>query len=180
MKLITLILLLLPLTGRAQHRYCQTFQDYMAARWQPVTAPLQLVSSASEDPLALEPQVSDRKLRQALKRCFALEYNDSLYINLRRFNRFGDVFVRAWRMGSDKLVFARPVIGYNEQMDVTFNLNSRMGKKMPFQEYNTLKDLVCYIVAWDPQREELRLGRIKPSADADEALRQLRAEDLIR
>lgn len=183
-KLLLLLAVLLPLAVSAQDKYCATYQDFLADVWQTVgaEAQLQLLPSAKEDSLALELKAkgADRKLRHILKRCFALEYGGQLYLNLRGFNRFGDVFVRAWRMGADKLVFARPVIGYNDQLDVTFNLNSRMGKKLPFQGYYTLKDLVCYVVGWDPERAEARLGRIKPSEDAETALRELMEEGLIK
>jgi len=178
-KLLIVILMLMPLAGLAQDKYCASYQDFISDRWQSVDTDMQLVPSAKEDSLALDLQVGDRKMRHRLKRCFALSHEGVLYLNLRPFNRFGDVFVRAWRMGADKLVFARQVIGYNDHLDATFNLNSRMGKKLPFQGYYTMKDLVCYVVGWDAQREELRLGQVKPSKDAETALRELAEEGLI-
>jgi hypothetical protein len=88
-----------------------------------------------------------------------MEYEDSLYLNLRRFNTFGDVYVQAWRLGPDKLLFARQDVAPTG-FSVTFGGNVSPLSSKSFRTLSHLENLVCYLAVWDPNREELRMARV--------------------
>ena len=90
-------------------------------------------------------KTADKELAYTLRHSFVMEYQDSLYINLRSFNTFGDVYVRAWRVGSDRLLFARQQV-----------------PPRSFKSISRLENLLCYEAVWDARREELRLVSVTP------------------
>ena len=108
MRKLLFFLAMIPLCSMAQSRYCATWQDFLDGNWKEAEGRVELVPSAKEDPLAMDIEADKKRTAGILrKRAIVLSQHDSLYINLRPFNTFGDVYVRAWRVGSDKLLFAR-------------------------------------------------------------------------
>lgn len=157
--LFSFIFALLPFSAFSQTRYCLTWQDFLANQWREVESGVVLQTSSREDALAFVVKAPTKKTASMLrKHACVLEYQDSLYLNLRPFNTFGDVYVRAWRIG-DKLLFARQDIApsrfsiANGDSGIPFTKNS-------FRSLSHLENLVCYLAVWDPNREELRMARV--------------------
>ena len=157
--LLSFIFTLLPFSAFSQTRYCVTWQDFLANQWRETESGVVLRSSSREDALAFVVKAPTKKTATILrKRVCVLVYQDSLYLNLRPFNTFGDVYVRAWRVG-DKLLFARQDIApsrfsiANGDSGIPFTKNS-------FRSLSRLENLVCYLAVWDPNREELRMARV--------------------
>ncbi|MBO7116088.1 MAG: hypothetical protein J6V87_03450 [Prevotella sp.] len=104
-------------------------------------------------------KTENKKTRNILrKRSCVLQYQDSLYLNLRPFNTFGDVYVRAWRIG-DKLLFARQDVAPSHFSIANGDSGIPFTRKS-FSSLSRLENLVCYLAAWDPKREELRMARV--------------------
>ena len=159
MRKLFFFLMMMPLCCVAQTRYCASWQDFLADQWQEVKGRVELKSSSKQDRLAFEMKASDKKTRSLLrKNASVVEYDDSLYLNLRPFNTFGDVYVRAWRLG-DKVLFARQDIAPSRFSIANGDSGIPFTKKS-FGSLSRLENLVCYLAAWDPQREELRMVRV--------------------
>ena len=157
--LLSFIFTLLPFSAFSQTRYCVTWQDFLANQWQETESGVVLQSSSKKDALALEVEAPTKKTAAILRRrACVLEYQDSLYLNLRPFNTFGDVYVRAWRIG-DKLLFARQDIAPSRFSIANGDSGIPFTKKS-FGSLSRLENLVCYLAAWDPKREELRMARV--------------------
>lgn len=153
------IFTLLPLAAFSQTRFCVTWQDFLANQWHDAEGGVELQSSSKEDALALEVKSVKKKTSSILRRqSCVLEWKDSLYLNLRPFNTFGDVFVRAWRIG-DKLLFARQDIAPSRFSIANGDSGIPFSKKS-FGSLSRLENLVCYLAAWDPKREEVRMARV--------------------
>lgn len=159
MRKLFFFLMMIPLCCVAQTKYCASWQDFLADQWQEVKGGVELKSSSKQDRLALEVDASDRKTRSLLRKAASVVmYEDSLYLNLRPFNTFGDVYVRAWKLG-DKLLFARQDIAPSRFSIANGDSGIPFSKKS-FGSLSKLENLVCYLAAWDPQREELRMARV--------------------
>lgn len=159
MRKLFFFLMMMPLCCVAQTRYCASWQDFLSDQWQEVRGRVELKPSSKQDRLALEVSASDKKTASLLRKSASVvEYGDSLYLNLRPFNTFGDVYVRAWRLG-DKLMFARQDIAPSRFSIANGDSGTPFTKKS-FSSLSRLENLVCYLAAWDPQREELRMIRV--------------------
>lgn len=159
MRKLFFFFLMIPLCCVAQTKYCASWQDFLADQWQEVKVGVELKSSSKQDRLALEVSASDKKTRSLLrKNASVVVYEDSLYLNLRPFNTFGDVYVRAWQLG-DKVLFARQDIAPSRFSIANGDSGIPFSKKS-FGSLSKLENLVCYLAAWDPQREELRMARV--------------------
>lgn len=157
--LFSFIFALLPFSAFSQTRYCLTWQDFLANQWREVESGVVLQTSSREDALAFVVKAPTKKTATILrKRACVLEYQDSLYLNLRPFNTFGDVYVRAWRIG-DKLLFARQDVAPSHFSIANGDTGLPFTKKS-FGSLSKLENLVCYLAAWDPNREELRMARV--------------------
>ena len=176
--LLLTILLWLPVT--AQTRYCATWQDYQAGNWKDIEANVQLVHSTKEDTLALDVKSNDKKSRYILKHCFCMEHQGLLYLNLRHFNRFGDVYVRAWRMNDGKLLFARQETTAGNSLTISRSSATHKLKVNLPRSYNNLESLVCYVAAWDERRQELRLGGVMQEQSAQEVIDLLSKNGTIK
>lgn len=153
------IFTLLHFSASAQTRYCATWQDYLDGQWRDAEGRVELQPSSSQDALAMEVKTENKKTRNILrKRSCVLQYQDSLYLNLRPFNTFGDVYVRAWRIG-DKLLFARQDVAPSHFSIANGDSGIPFTRKS-FSSLSRLENLVCYLAAWDPNREELRMARV--------------------
>ena len=158
-KLFSLLFPLFSVFASAQTSYCANWQDFLAHQWKEAQGRVVLKSSSKQDRLALEVDTSDRKTRSLLRKAASVVmYEDSLYLNLRPFNTFGDVYVRAWKLG-DKLLFARQDIAPSHFSIANGDSGIPFTKKS-FGSLSKLENLVCYLAAWDPQREELRMARL--------------------
>lgn len=150
---------LFTIIASAQTRYCVTWQDYLDGQWRETESGVVLQPSAKGDALAMEVKAPTKKTATILrKRVCVMEWQDSLYLNLRPFNTFGDVYVRAWRIG-DKLLFARQDIAPSHFSIANGDSGIPFSKKS-FSSLSRLENLVCYLAAWDPNREELRMVRV--------------------
>ena len=159
MRKLFFFLMMMPLCCVAQTRYCASWQDFLSDQWQEAKGWVELKSSSKQDRLAFEVKASDKKTASLLrKNASVVEYDDSLYLNLRPFNTFGDVYVRAWRLG-DKVLFARQDIAPS-RFSIANGDNGIPFTKKSFGSLSKLENLVCYLAAWDPQREELRIARV--------------------
>lgn len=159
MRKLFFFLMMIPLCCVAQTKYCASWQDFLADQWQEVRGRVELKPSSKQDRLALEVSASDKKTASLLRKSASVvEYGDSLYLNLRPFNTFGDVYVRAWRLG-DKLMFARQDIAPSSRFSVAYGNGTPLTSNS-FRSLSKLENLVCYLAAWDPQREELRMIRV--------------------
>ena len=162
MRTLLTFLMMLPLCGVAQTKYSTSWQDFLDGQWKEAEGGVVLNPSSKEDALAMEVKAEKKKTAYLLRKaaCVIL-YEDSLYLNLRPFNTFGDVYVRAWRIG-DKLLFARQDVAPSG-FSVTFGGNVSPLSSKSFRTLSRLENLVCYIAAWDPNREELRMARVTVS-----------------
>lgn len=159
MRKLLFLFMMSPFCCIAQTRYCVTWQDFLADQWRDAGGGVELLSSSKEDAFALEVKSTNKKTASILRRqSCVLECKDSLYLNLRPFNTFGDVYVRAWRIG-DKLLFARQDIAPSRFSIANGDSGIPFSKKS-FSSLSRLENLVCYLAAWDPQREELRMARV--------------------
>ena len=150
---------LLPLCSVAQTKYSTSWQDFLDGQWKETEGRVELNPSSKEDALAMEVKAEKKRTAHLLRKAACvIVYEDSLYLNLRPFNTFGDVYVRAWRIG-DKLLFARQDVAPSG-FSVTFGGNVSPLSSKSFRTLSRLENLVCYIAAWDPQREELRMARV--------------------
>ena len=152
-------LMMMPLCCVAQTKYCASWQDFLSDQWQEAKGKVELKPSSKQDRLAFEVKASDKKIASLLrKNASVVEYDDSLYLNLRPFNTFGDVYVRAWKLG-DKVLFARQDIAPSRFSIANGDSGIPFTKKS-FGSLSRMENLVCYLAAWDPQREELRMVRV--------------------
>ena len=157
--LLFFIFTVLHFSASAQTRYCATWQDFLDGQWQEVEGRIELQPASKDNRLAMEVKADQKKTASLLrKRACVLAYADSLYLNLRPFNTFGDVYVHAWRIG-DKLLFARQDIAPS-RFSVANSDNGIPFSKNMFGSLSRLENLVCYFAAWDPNREELRMIRV--------------------
>lgn len=172
-KLLLLFIAVLPMSTMAQNRYCATYTDYAAGNWKQIDVPAVLKSSSKRDPLAFVVKTDDKQMQYVLRRCFCIEYLDTLYLNLRPFNRFGDVYVQAWRMSDKRLVFARPLMESPYGLTITPGVRKPVRVGNPLKSPGRLRDMVCYVVGWNEQREELLLGGLMQEQGADVVLDNL-------
>ena len=170
---VLLLCLLTATMATAQTRYCATWHDYQNGNWKDAEADIRLMSSTKEDTLALTVNSDNKKMRYVLQRCFCMEHKGLLYLNLRPFNRFGDVFVRAWRMNDGKLLFARQEMTAGNSLTISRSSATHKLKVNTPRSYNNMENLVCYVAAWDERRHELRLGGVMQEQSAQEVIRLL-------
>ena len=160
MRKLLFFLAMIPLCSMAQSRYCATWQDFLDGNWKEAEGRVELVPSAKEDPLAMDIEADKKRTAGILrKRAIVLSQHDSLYINLRPFNTFGDVYVRAWRVGSDKLLFARQDVAPS-RFSVTYGGTNTPLNSNSFRTFSRLEYLVCYLAVWNPHRDELSMVRL--------------------
>lgn len=99
MRKLLFLLVMFPVCCMAQSKYCVTWQDFLDGQWREPEGRVELVPSSKDDALAMVVKAEKKKTAHILRRgACVMEYEDSLYLNLRRFNTFGDVYVQAWRL----------------------------------------------------------------------------------
>ncbi len=160
MRKLLFLLLMSPLCCVAQTKFCASWQEFLDGQWHEAEGRVELVPSAKEDPLAMDVEADKKRTAGILrKRAIVLSQQDSLYINLRPFNTFGDVYVRAWRVGSDKLLFARQDVAPS-RFSVTYGGTNTPLNSNSFRTFSRLEYLVCYLAVWNPRRDELSMVRL--------------------
>ena len=131
----------------AQNRYCLTYDDFVSGQWVDVSDSISL-KSIHENRLAYMLKSDNKELRKMLsKSAFGLYYSDSLYVNLKELKYFGDLFVRAWRLNDDRLLFARTDIAPSGGLIVGYNGMTIPLSTKAFKSKSKMKNLVCYILA---------------------------------
>lgn len=144
---IVSLFLLFAVHINAQNRYCLTYDDFVSGHWVDFSDSISL-KSIHENRLAYLLKSDNKELRKMLnKSTFALYYSDSLYVNLKELKYFGDLFVRAWRLNDDRLLFARPDIAPSGGLFVGYNGMTIPLSTKAFKSKSKMKNLVCYILA---------------------------------
>ena len=158
------LLMLTSVSLKAQCRYCNTYEDYVAGRWQPLDAvSVDSYSKShkfwwggSDYVMKTGDKVIDKMLK---KEAFAVMQADTIYVNCRnlRFEmaRFGNGYSRAIRMGQNDLLFVNRKIGRKESMKAgaSAGLFGAVGGAIAggiaggMITSDMLKDLVCYVVS---------------------------------
>jgi hypothetical protein len=120
------LLMLTSVSLKAQCRYCNSYEDYVAGRWQPLdtiyfdqhSKSHQVWWGGSDFTLKTGDKALDKKLK---KEVFAVMQADTIYVNCRNLRyekaRFGNGYSRAIRMGQNDLLFVNRKIGRKEQMN---------------------------------------------------------------
>ena len=157
--LFTLLLLAVGLPVMGQFRYCNSFEDYQAARWNDLPILYKIANSQKKQmwvggndfKFATGDKSTDKKLK---KTTFVIEYGDTLYVNLRTLRhdnqRFGNGYAQGFSFDGDKIVF----VSYRIDKDVTKHIVyagiffGAVGGAIvgAVEGKNVLKDRVCYLI----------------------------------
>ena len=158
------LLMLTSVSLKAQCRYCNTYEDFVAGRWQPLdtiyfdqhSKSHQVWWGGSDFTLKAGDKALDKKLK---KEVFAVMQADTIYVNCRNLRyekaRFGNGYSRAIRMGQNDLLFVNRKIGLKEQMNagamagVFGVLGGAIGGGIAggMIASDMLKNQVCYVVS---------------------------------
>ncbi len=158
------LLMLTSVTLQAQCRYCNTYEDFVAGRWQPLDTVCfdqqskthQVWWGGSDFILKTGDKTIDKMLK---KEIFAVMQADTIYVNCRNLRyekaRFGNGYSRAIRMGQNDLLFVNRKIGRKESMNagaiagVFGVLGGAIGGGIAggMIASDMLKDMVCYVVS---------------------------------
>ena len=151
---ISAILLLIG-SVQAQCRYCGSYEDFVADRWQPLDSisfdhhskSRQIWIGGNDYSLTSDDKATKRILK---KEAFAVMKDDTLYVNCRnlRFEktRFGGGYTKAVRIGRDSLLFVNRIIGKAAQMDAAMSgyfFGALGGGLMAASQ---VKQQVCYLI----------------------------------
>ena len=161
------LLMLTSVSLKAQCRYCNTYEDYVAGRWQPLDAVS--VDSYSKSHKFwwggsdYVMKTGDKAIDKMLKKeAFAVMQADTIYVNCRNLRyekaRFGNGYSRAIRMGQNDLLFVNRKIGRKEQMNAgamagVFGVlggaigGGIAGGMIASEMLDMLKNQVCYVVS---------------------------------
>ena len=158
------LLMLTSVSLKAQCRYCKTYEDYVAGRWQSLdtiyfdqhSKSHQVWWGGSDFTLKTGDKALDKMLK---KEVFAVMQADTIYVNCRNLRyekaRFGNGYSRAIRMGQNDLLFVNRKIGRKEQMNagamagVFGVLGGAIGGGIAggMIASDMLKNQVCYVVS---------------------------------
>ena len=158
------LLMLTSVSLKAQCRYCNSYEDYVAGRWQPLDTVYfdqhskshQVWWGGSDFTLKTGDKALDKMLK---KEVFAVMQADTIYVNCRNLRyekaRFGNGYSRAIRMGQNDLLFVNRKIGLKEQMNagvmagVFGVLGGAIGGGIAggMIASDMLKNQVCYVVS---------------------------------
>lgn len=156
--------------------------DFEAYRWEPISS-LKLIEHSVSHQVWVGGNdykftTEDKDIDALLKKnAFLVEFQDTLYINLRslRFGkyRFGNGYAKALVYGQDKILFIAPRLGkVNVNMGVMFGaIGGAMGGVLANSQ--NIKDRVCYIVEDDGDGEKRSIMMVD-----DEFMDNLLEQDL--
>ncbi|MBO6057515.1 MAG: hypothetical protein J6P64_04765 [Bacteroidales bacterium] len=149
------LLMLTSVSLKAQYRYCTSYEDFVADRWQPLDSiyfdhhskSRQIWIGGNEYSLTSDDKATKKILK---KQAFAVMKGDTLYVNCRnlRFEktRFGGGYTKAVRIGRDSLLFVNRIIGKAAQMDAAMSgyfFGALGGGLMAASQ---VKQQVCYLI----------------------------------
>ena len=184
MRKIVIILMLAASAGAmAQGRFCYSFEDYQAGRWTELqqlrpeahSKSRQLWLGGNDYSFSTGSKATDKVLK---KEAFAVEYHDTLYVNLRTLryerHRFGDGYAQGLPYDGDKIMFVTYLIG----KDVSRNLFvgglilGVIGEAIAGAD--ALDDRVCYLIDNGGNGKKIDIKLI-----GDRLIREMLAEDNI-
>ncbi len=154
-KFVCFILLVTALTVQAQGRFCKSYDDFVAGRWIEVSDLQPIHHSDSHKLWAggndYKFQTEDKALGKVIKKeAFVVEYDDTLYVNLRTLRyegcRFGNGYAMGLPYDGTKIMFVTHRIGRdakNKQFASSFFFGT-VGAVV--NGSSQLKDRVCYLV----------------------------------
>ena len=154
-KLVTIVLLTVAMGISAQGRYCKSYDDFVAGRWVKLNE-LRLISHSTAHQVWVggndfKFETDDKDVNKTLKKeALVVEYQDTLYVNLRKLRykktAFGSGYAQGLAYDKDKLLFVTHRIGpavTSHRMASAFLLGA-VGAAI--SESDIRKDRVCYLI----------------------------------
>lgn len=156
-KLITFLLTIIAISANAQCKYCNTYEDFIADRWQKLdtiycdshSKTRQLWWGGNDYKLTTGEKAIDKILK---KKAFAVMRDDTLYVNCRNLRyentRFGNGYTKAMRIGQRSLLFVNKIIGSEAQGNVMRSqfLFGVIGSMITASEQ--MEQQVCYVISF--------------------------------
>ena len=154
--IVTIIMTIVAISGDAQNRYCNTYEDFLEGKWQQLdtinckshSKSRQVWWGGSDYTLT----TGDKELDNVLKKkAFAVMIADTLYLNCRnlRYEKtsFGGGYSRARRMGENSLLLVHRVIGKSAQKDEVLSslVFGVVGEAITSNKQ--VKQQVCYVIS---------------------------------
>ncbi|MBR0046509.1 MAG: hypothetical protein IJP75_06455 [Bacteroidaceae bacterium] len=177
--LITMLLALVAMTSaHAQCQYCNTYEDFLAGRWQPLDTVYCDTHSKSEKILLgindFTLTTGDKTLDKNLKKeALIVKQADTLYVNCRnlRFEKtsFGNGYIKARRLGQKELLIVNKIIGMDVSATAAVSslVLGSIGSAWTASEQ--MKQQVCYVISNGANEK----GRIDIRLIDDELMEQL-------
>jgi len=156
-KLITFLLTIIAIGANAQCKYCNTYEDFLADRWQELdtiycdshSKTRQLWWGGNDFKLTTGDKATNKILK---KKAFAVMRGDTLYVNCRNLRyentRFGNGYTKAMRIGQRSLLFVNKIIGSEAQGNVMRSqfLFGVIGSMITASEQ--MDQQVCYVISF--------------------------------
>lgn len=154
--LVTIIMIIVAISGDAQNRYCNTYEDFLEGKWQQLdtinckshSKSRQVWWGGSDYTLT----TGDKELDNILKKkAFAVMIADTLYLNCRnlRYEKtsFGSGYSKARRMGENSLLLVHRVIGKSAMKDEVLSslVFGVVGEAITSNKQ--VKQQVCYVIS---------------------------------
>ena len=155
--LITMLLAIAAITvADAQCQYCNTYEDFVAGRWQKLDTVYCESHSKSEKILLgindFSLTTGDKALDKSLKKeAFIVKQVDTLYVNCRnlRFEKtsFGNGYIKARRLGKNDLFFVNKIIGMDASTTAAISglMFGTIGSAVTANQQ--MKQQVCYVIS---------------------------------
>ncbi len=159
-----LLLSFLALTVEAQNQWCASYGDFLAGQWQMIDGEFSF-SSVKNRGLLFILHSDNKEIRKNLKKhSFLLTYSDSLYLNLRPLEVFGnDGFVRVWAFEDGRLLFARPDVAPSTFFSIGYGGSSIPLSPKMFKSKSKLENLVCYVLSPREGHDDPAISKIRES-----------------
>jgi hypothetical protein len=152
-------------TSNAQCQYCNTYEDFLAGRWQQLdtiycdshSKTRQIFWGGNDYTLSTGDKAIDKILK---KDAFVVRQADTLYVNCRNLQyektRFGNGYTKAMRIGQRSLLFVNRIIGIDARNSATMSglMFGALGGAITASQQ--VKQQVCYVISYGADNE----GRI--------------------
>ena len=149
------VFLLAALNLSAQGKFCKSYDDFVSGTWTDVAHLQRIHHSASHKLWAggndYKFETGDKDLDKVMKKeAFVIEYQDTLYVNLRTLRyektRFGNGYAMGLPYDSTKIMFVTHRIGRNAatKQAMSFVMFGVIGAAISGS--SMLKDRVCYLI----------------------------------
>jgi len=156
-NLITFLLTIIAITANAQCKYCNTYEDFLADRWQELdtiycdshSKTRQIWWGGNDYKLTTEDKATNKILK---KKAFAVMRGDTLYVNCRNLRYentcFGNGYTKAMRIGQRSLLFVNKIIGSEASSDVMRSrfLFGVIGSMVTIRDQ--MEQQVCYVISF--------------------------------